>query len=79
MIRPEKIKLSSNGAEDGISGRIEQGVYLGESTQWKVRIEGGQEITVMEQNRGPSVAISSRIGQPVSISWGPSSAVVLQA
>ncbi|HET9531171.1 MAG TPA: ABC transporter ATP-binding protein [Blastocatellia bacterium] len=79
MIRPEKIKLSSNGADGAISGRIEQGVYLGESTQWRVRLDGGQEITVMEQNREPSLAISSRIGQTVSISWETSSAVVLQA
>jgi spermidine/putrescine transport system ATP-binding protein len=78
MIRPEKISLTANGSEGLISGRIHQGVYLGESTQWKVRIEDGQELTVLEQNREPSPSIASRVGQPVSLSWEPSSAVLLR-
>jgi spermidine/putrescine transport system ATP-binding protein len=78
MIRPEKIRLSANSSGDALAGKIEQGVYLGESTQWKVRIDCGQELTVVEQNREPSESISSRVGESVSVSWEPSSAVVLR-
>jgi spermidine/putrescine transport system ATP-binding protein len=78
MIRPEKIRLSANSGEDALTGRIEQGVYMGESTQWKVVIDSGQELTVIEQNREPSESISSRVGQTVSVSWEPSSAVLLR-
>ncbi|HWP42828.1 MAG TPA: ABC transporter ATP-binding protein [Blastocatellia bacterium] len=77
MIRPEKIVLSAN-ASGLLGGRIEQGVYLGESTQWRVRTDAGQEVTVVEQNREPLTSIVSRIGQPVSLSWEPSSAILLR-
>ena len=78
MIRPEKIRLSANSGGDALAGKIEQGVYLGESTQWKVRIDCGQELTVVEQNREPLESITSRVGESVSVSWEPSSAVVLR-
>jgi spermidine/putrescine transport system ATP-binding protein len=82
MVRPEKIKLSqyseSAVANGNLSGKVESAMYLGESTQWKVVLIGGQIITVLEQNHDSSAAIESRIGQAVTLSWEPDSAVLLQ-
>ncbi|HJQ26510.1 MAG TPA: ABC transporter ATP-binding protein [Blastocatellia bacterium] len=78
MVRPEKIKLSASGADGALGGRIESAVYLGESTQWRVTLDGGQTITALEQNHQPFDSTQERIGQPVAVSWEPASAVILQ-
>ncbi len=82
MVRPEKIKLSANGTSEatigGLCGKVESAMYLGESTQWRVAINGGQAITVLEQNHESSQAIQSRIGQAVTLNWEPDSAVLLR-
>jgi len=77
LIRPEKINISSDVSERTLMGKIESGVYLGESTQWRVSIESGQALTVLEQNRQPFNPVQTRIGQTVFVSWEPDSAVVL--
>jgi spermidine/putrescine transport system ATP-binding protein len=77
LIRPEKISLSTDGANDSLVGTIGSAIYLGESTQWRVRLGDGQEIAVLEQNRETSRSTQSRIGERVFISWDPSCAVIL--
>jgi len=78
LIRPEKITISSDAAPGLLSGKIDSAVYLGESTQWKVTIENGQTLTVLEQNREPFQAVQARIGQTVCLSWDPDCAVILK-
>jgi spermidine/putrescine transport system ATP-binding protein len=82
MVRPEKIRLSLNGSsgaiEGAIEGEIESAIYLGDSTQWRIVLEGGQTITALEQNREPFRSYENRAGQKVSVSWEPGSAVVLR-
>ena len=78
MVRPEKIKLSKDGADGALGGRIESAVYLGESTQWRIMLDGGQAITALEQNQQPFDSSQARIGQPVTVSWEPASAVILR-
>lgn len=78
MIRPEKIHLTTNGLEGALKGTIESAVYQGESTQWIVRADAGQQVTVLEQNREPSRSVQDRIGQTVTMSWEPDSAVLLR-
>jgi spermidine/putrescine transport system ATP-binding protein len=78
MVRPEKISLSAQGTAGLLTGAIDSAVYLGESTQWKVVIAGGRQITVLEQNRAPAGSVANRVGQVVEISWEPESAVVLR-
>jgi spermidine/putrescine transport system ATP-binding protein len=78
MIRPEKIKLSLNGAESLLKGKIDSAMYLGEATQWKVVLGGGQALTVLEQNSESSRSLDSRLGQSVSLSWEADSAVLLR-
>jgi spermidine/putrescine transport system ATP-binding protein len=78
LIRPEKISISSEGSQQNVSGVIESAVYLGESTQWRVAIDGEQRITVLEQNKQAFRPVDSRIGQTVFLAWEPESAVMLK-
>jgi ABC-type Fe3+/spermidine/putrescine transport system ATPase subunit len=78
LIRPEKIRLAPGLASESLGGEINAVVYLGESTQWRVRLDDGQVIAVLEQNREPLRSSQSRVGERVSISWEPGSAVILR-
>lgn len=78
MVRPEKIKLSATSTDRALRGQIESAVYLGESTQWRVVLDGGQAITALEQNHQPFDSTQERIGQVVAVSWEPASAVILR-
>ncbi len=78
MVRPEKITLAAGEGEDGVRGRIESGTYLGESTRWVVKLQTGQQISILEQNSGLSGDVASRIGEKASVRWEPDSAVILQ-
>ena len=78
MVRPEKIRLSQDSSKESLKGTIEAAVYLGESTRWRVLLDGGQAITALEQNREPFHSDQSRIGQTVAIIWEPGSAVILR-
>ena len=78
LVRPEKISISTEVAPRLLSGKIDSAVYLGESTQWKVTMEDGQALTVLEQNREPFRSAQARIGQTVCVRWEPYSAVILK-
>lgn len=78
LIRPEKISIFAGEASNQLRGQIESALYLGESTQWKIAIEDGQALTVLEQNREPFNSAQARIGQTVGIKWEPDSAVILK-
>lgn len=76
MIRPEKVRMESGNSTGGLNGTIESGVYLGDSTKWRVVI-GDRSITVVEQNRDHATRPETRIGEQVSINWERECAVVL--
>lgn len=78
LIRPEKITISSEPVQYGLAGKIDSAVYLGDSTQWRVTIETGQTITVLEQNRQPFQSAHARIGEAVCVKWDPDAAVILK-
>jgi len=78
LIRPEKISISAEPEPHLLSGRIDSAVYLGESTQWKITIEDGQALTVLEQNHEPFHSAQARIGQRVGVSWEPECAVIMK-
>src|SRR5262249_43410004 len=77
MIRPEKIRFGSPGANAALEARIESAVYLGESTQWIIELKDGQRLTVVEQNDFQFESAEGRIGQTVSVHWDESAALVL--
>jgi spermidine/putrescine transport system ATP-binding protein len=78
MVRPEKIRLSFDEPGGAIRGEIESAVYLGDSTSWRVVLEGGQSVTALEQNREPFSSSHDRVGRKVFVSWEPESAVILK-
>lgn len=78
LVRPERIRISAEESEHTLPAKIDSQVYLGESTQWRVSLDGGQTITVLEQNTQPFDSARSRIGEKVFVSWAPESAVILK-
>jgi spermidine/putrescine transport system ATP-binding protein len=78
LIRTEKIRILPISDAALPSGRIDAAVYMGESTQWRVTLESGETFIVLDQNREPFQGSQSRIGEQVSVTWEPESAVVLK-
>ncbi len=55
LIRPERLSLVSEAAcENGMTGVIDQAVYLGTDIQYGVRLDGGPALLVRAQNAGES-------------------------
>jgi spermidine/putrescine transport system ATP-binding protein len=79
MLRPEKLRLTTEPGNGAIKGTIDSAVYLGESTQWMIAIEGDRVFTVLEQNQRRHQSTHERIGETVFIAWEPESAVMLRA
>ncbi len=76
-VRPEKIRLTAAGERvaDGLnrlSGTIADASYLGVSTQYQIRTDAGQTITVYEQNVERTLHGSlHRRGEQVHVTWAP--------
>ncbi|HEX9680896.1 MAG TPA: ABC transporter ATP-binding protein [Anaerolineales bacterium] len=74
-IRPEKIRLLTGdaAAPDGlvtVDGQVREVVYLGMVTRYLVGVEGGQELTVIEQNRDTtSMDVLAVRGRRVRLAW----------
>ena len=72
-IRPERITLVAMGEANGdgrASGIVRETLYLGERTRFTVDLDGGGELTVVEQNRGSGSATSwATPGTPVQLRW----------
>lgn len=75
-LRPEKIHLSTPDAagETGmvsVHGTVQEVVYLGLYTRYLVRLDGGENITVVQQNlRTSSFDVAAARGQRVGLQWG---------
>jgi len=69
-IRPERLSLSGGG-DNLLRGVVEDEIYLGDRTDWRVRV-GEALLTVAE---GASAARSLRRGDPVDVSF-PRAAVL---
>ena len=53
LIRPERLSLMAEAdCESGLTGAVEQAVYLGTDIQYGVRLDGGPEVAVRAQNAG---------------------------
>ena len=89
-VRPEKLRLeaSHDGATNGaaaadsnlIEGRVTDASYIGVSTQYVVRLDGGQDVVVYAQNLETSgVAEQHPVGQQVRLTWQPKHTFVIAA
>jgi spermidine/putrescine transport system ATP-binding protein len=83
-VRPEKITLVRDGgpAPDGavnvLRGQLTVASFLGTAMQYVVHMAGGEELTVVEQNRG-SIAPAPQPGAEVSLAWRPEHTFVVRA
>jgi putative spermidine/putrescine transport system ATP-binding protein len=71
-IRPEKIRMSGEGAGEGEAGTVREVVYVGMVTRYVVDLDAGGELVVVRQNLETSSqdALSEQ-GKRVRLSWRP--------
>jgi spermidine/putrescine transport system ATP-binding protein len=84
VTRPERLEVvASNGAETptgwtGVEGRIHQGTYLGDQTEFRVQTEQAGELIVRRQNAtGAGASQGLGPGDPVTVRWREEANLVL--
>ena len=71
-IRPEKIRMTDDGAGAGEAGTVREVVYVGMVTRYVVDLEGGGQLSVVQQNlETSSLEALSQKGKRVRLSWRP--------
>jgi spermidine/putrescine transport system ATP-binding protein len=72
-VRPEKLEIFTVAPEgrNVLRGRVEVAAYLGVSLQYVVRAPGGEELTVIEQNRTGAHGGTIGPGRDVLLAWRP--------
>ncbi|MDX2140642.1 MAG: ABC transporter ATP-binding protein [Chloroflexota bacterium] len=74
-VRPEKIKMLPLDAPTpsdciGASGKVRDVVYLGMHTRYLIELDGGGDVTVVQQNlESTSMSVQAAKGQPVKLVW----------
>ena len=80
-VRPEKLALhpisGANGS--GLTGIVQEIVFIGTDTRYVVRLESGELVTVRLQNAGQGSGNGWHIGNPVRVHWEQHSARILTA
>jgi spermidine/putrescine transport system ATP-binding protein len=87
-IRPEHLLVEPAGATDStteagpgwtvVRGRINQGTYLGDSTEYRVGTDQAGELVVRRQNQlGASIGQGLGPGDPVTVRWHEEANLVL--
>jgi ABC-type Fe3+/spermidine/putrescine transport system ATPase subunit len=84
-IRPEHILVSAGdaGAPSGdgwtrIAGRVNQGTYLGDQTEYRIQTDQAGELVARRQNQlGEQTGQGLGPGAPVSVRWHEAANLVL--
>ena len=83
-IRPERIQVTADGVAapdpgwSAIPGRIHQGTYLGDQTEFRVQTELAGELVVRRQNAtGAQASQGLGPGDPVTVQWQEEANLVL--
>ncbi len=77
-VRPEKMHLRSSANQiNQLTGRVTDIVYIGTDTHYTMRLNGGQEIRVREQNDSPESRLLARAGEEVTAHFSIEAARVL--
>jgi len=66
------------GAENSFAGRVVEIGYLGDTSIYKVRLDGGPDIRAAVANRTRRVERAIGTGDRVWLSWPPEAGVVLE-
>ncbi len=83
--RPERLDVAPQTAGDGdqegwssVTGRIHQGTYLGDQTEFRVQTEQVGELIVRRQNAtGAAASLGLGPGDPVTVRWQDEANLVL--
>ncbi|HWT95257.1 MAG TPA: ABC transporter ATP-binding protein [Solirubrobacteraceae bacterium] len=72
-VRPEKLSIVDTPPEgcNVIRGRVDVASFLGVTLQYLIRTPGGDELTVVEQNRAGAHGGTCGPGQEVLLAWRP--------
>ena len=71
-VRPEKIRLLPFEADEGEPGTIRAVVYIGPATRFVVALDGGGELSVLQQNLETSSRdVHEMEGSRVRLAWSP--------
>jgi ABC-type Fe3+/spermidine/putrescine transport system ATPase subunit len=84
MTRPERLDVEPAGGDPDVpgwasaTGRINQGTYLGDQTEFRVQTEQAGELIVRRQNAtGAGAALGLGPGDPVTVRWREEANLVL--
>ena len=78
-VRPEKIRLFTGDTDDGEPGTITAAVYLGPVTKFIVALDGGGELTVVQQNlETSSEDVHQMERKRVRLRWSPNVEFVIE-
>ncbi len=74
LVRPERLQLLKEGhdAENSISGKVAEIVYLGQAEKLRITTDTGQDVLLHRQTRLGEVALS--VGSQVSVGWSAADA-----
>lgn len=80
-VRPEKIEIATAPPASTVnvwSGRVVAGTFLGDQTEYRVRLEHGEDVVIRQQNVGSNGSNAQVApGALVYLSWEPEVSVVL--
>jgi spermidine/putrescine transport system ATP-binding protein len=80
-VRPEKIEISTTPPMSAVnvwSGRLVAGTFLGDQTEFRVRIEDSRDVVIRRQNLGLNgLNQQVALGALVYLSWAPDVSLVL--
>ncbi len=82
--RPERLEVVPTGTQDAetgwssVTGRIHQGTYLGDQTEFRVHTDQAGELIVRRQNAtGAEASLGLGPGDPVTVRWRDEANLVL--
>jgi spermidine/putrescine transport system ATP-binding protein len=76
-VRPEKVGLGQAGLGNSFQGRVDEVVYIGTDTHYRVRLPGGQALRARQQNSLAHNLPAAAVGDEVVVGFAPASARVL--
>jgi spermidine/putrescine transport system ATP-binding protein len=84
VTRPERLEVLPQGSDEvgtgwtAVPGRIHQGTYLGDQTEFRVQTDGAGELIVRRQNAtGARAGAGLGPGDPVTVRWREEANLVL--
>jgi len=66
-IRPERLRLAAAGEENVARGRVEEIVYAGDATRYRVELEPGAHLIVKVQSGTAGAGVA--LGQQLDVAW----------